>query len=100
MEYFASFMRQNLTKIIGYVTLAIGFLSVADPALIVSLFGERGRSWILVLAGILTAIRGHTNTAAIKDEIRVTEIAKEEIKVDKAVQKMQTGSSTPTGESP
>lgn len=85
MSELFSFFRQHGTKVIGYVTMAISVLSLTDPTLVVSLFGERGRSWILLLAGVLTALRGHTNTATIKDELRVEEKAKEEIKVNKAV---------------
>ena len=88
MNELVSLFRQHGTKIIGYVTAAIAVLSVADPVLVTSLLGERGRSWILLIAGILTALRGHTNTAAIKDEIRVEEVAKEEVKVSDAVDKI------------
>ena len=95
MKELMDFLRQNGTKLIGYATAAVAFLSLADPALVVSLFGERGRSWILLIAGVATALRGHTNTAAIKDDIRVEEVAKQEIKVDKAVEKMQASPPIP-----
>lgn len=89
MNEIASFFRQNGTKIIGYVTIAAGFIAVVDPALVTSLLGPNAPRWALLVSGLLTAMRGHTNTAAIKDEIRVEEVAKQEVKVEKAVQKMQ-----------
>lgn len=91
MNELLSFFRQNGTKIIGYTTTAVAFVSLADPTLVTDLFGARGRSWILLIAGLLTALRGHTNTAAIKDDIRVNEIAKEEVKVNKAVDELTKG---------
>jgi hypothetical protein len=101
MNAIAEFFRQNGTKIIGYVTIAAGFIAVADPALVSSLLGPNATRWALLVSGLLTAIRGHTNTAAIKDEIRVEEKAKEEIKVEKAVDRMsQTPPEMPPKEAP
>lgn len=91
MSEFTSFFRQHGTKVIGYATTGIACLALMDPALVTELLGKSGRSWILLLAGLLTAVRGHTNTAAIKDEIRVTEIAKEEVKINKAVDELTRG---------
>lgn len=91
MKELFSFFRQHATKVIGYVTAAVAFLSLADPTLVTELFGKSGRSWILLIAGLLTAMRGHTNTAKIKDEIRVEEIAKEEVKVNRAVDELTRG---------
>ena len=95
MNALVEFFRANGTKVIGYATVGMAFLSLADPALVVELFGERGRSWILLIAGLLTALRGHTNTAAIKDDIRVEEVAKEQVKVENAVLDIQPKRESP-----
>jgi hypothetical protein len=84
MNEITAFFRANGTKIIGYITVAAGFLAVADPALVDELLGGKWQRWALLISGLLTALRGHTNTAAIKDDIRVEEIAKEQIKIENA----------------
>lgn len=89
MNEIASFFRANGTKLIGYATTLAAFFAFADPTLVTELLGGKWQRWALLIAGALTAIRGHTNTAAIKDEIRVEEKAKEELKVEKAVLEMR-----------
>jgi hypothetical protein len=88
MNEIVSFFRQNGTKVLGYLGIAISAVAFMDKDLVTDLLGANGYKWILLFNGIVVAIRGHTNTAAIKDEIRVEEIAKEGVKIDKAVDKI------------
>lgn len=82
MNSIAAFFRANGTKLLGYIVSTIAALAFMDAALVTELLGERGYKWVLLIAGVITIIRGHTNTAAIKDDIRVEEKAKEAVKVE------------------
>jgi hypothetical protein len=62
------FLENHATKIIGYITIAAGFLATADPALVGELLGDKWQKWALLIAGMLTAMRGHQNTARINKE--------------------------------
>jgi hypothetical protein len=99
MNALIEFFRANGTKVIGYITTAAAFFAFADPTLINDLLGGKWQRWALLVSGLLTALRGHTNTAAIKDDIRVEEKAKEIVKVDKAIDAINA-SQLPNGESP
>jgi hypothetical protein len=68
---------------------------MADPVLIDDLLGGKWQRWALLISGMLTALRGHTNTAAIKDDIRVEEKAKEIVKIEKAVLEIQPKRESP-----
>ena len=100
MNVLAEFFRANGTKILGYAVSAIAALAFMDATLVTELLGQRGYRWILLISGVITIIRGHTNTAAIKDDIRVEEKAKEAIKVENAVLEIRDNIITTTRESP
>jgi hypothetical protein len=95
MNVLIEFFRANGTKVIGYLTVAAGFIAMADPVLIDDLLGGKWQRWALLISGMLTALRGHTNTAAIKDDIRVEEKAKEIVKIEKAVLEIQPKRESP-----
>lgn len=62
--------RHHGTKILGYATTAAGAIAVMDPELVTHTLGTSVLRWSLLATGILTAIRGHGNTARIKQELR------------------------------
>ncbi len=66
MEAFLQFLKDHGTKIIGYITVGLGFIAVADPALIGDTLGGNWQKWALLISGVLTAVRGHQNTATEK----------------------------------
>jgi hypothetical protein len=68
MEKLIELLSQHGTKIVGYVTVALGFIAVADPALIGDTLGGNWQKWALLISGVLTAVRGHQNTARINKE--------------------------------
>lgn len=68
MKELIAFLNNHGTKVIGYITIAAGFLATADPALVGELLGERWQRWALLIAGLLTALRGHQNSARIIQE--------------------------------
>jgi hypothetical protein len=53
--------REHMTKVIGYATVAAGAIAVMDPALVADTLGPNAVRWALVVTGVLTALRGHTN---------------------------------------
>lgn len=96
MNELVSIIRNHGTKLMGDLLSVVAVISLMDRSLVIELFGERGYSWILLIAGIAIRIRGHVNTAAIKDDIRVEEVAKEAVKVENAILDIQA----PKRESP
>lgn len=66
MDKLLEFLSNNATKLVGYITVALGFIAVADPALIGDTLGGNWQKWALLISGILTAVRGHQSTAAEK----------------------------------
>ncbi len=66
MQALITWLNANWTKIIGYVAMGAGFIATADPALIDDLLGAKWQRWALLIVGLLTAVRGHQNTATEK----------------------------------
>lgn len=61
MKLIRRWWRLHGTKIIGYVTVALAFLATADQELVGDLLGPNFPRWALLVSGLLTALRGHTN---------------------------------------
>lgn len=68
MKELLQWLNDNGTKVIGYTTIALGFIATADKELVTGLLGESFPRWALLLTGLLTALRGHQNTARITKE--------------------------------
>lgn len=68
MKDLIAFLNTHGTRVIGYLTIAAGFLATADPALVSELLGDTWQKWALLTAGLLTALRGHQNAARITKE--------------------------------
>jgi hypothetical protein len=66
MKALLDFLNTHGTKIIGYLAVVLGYLATADQVLVTELLGEKFSRWALLIFGILTAARGHQNTAREK----------------------------------
>lgn len=53
--------RNHGTKILGYVTIVAGSIAVMDPQLVSATLGPNTVRWALLISGVATALRGHTN---------------------------------------
>lgn len=73
MKALLEWLNANGTKVLGYLTVSLGFIAVADPALIGDTLGGNWQKWALLISGILTAARGHQNTAREKREAETSE---------------------------
>lgn len=60
-----SWFKRNGTKALGSATAAIGVLSAVEPAVLTTILGPQGPSYVMAAAGILTLLRGFQNTANI-----------------------------------
>lgn len=54
-------VRLHMTKIIGYTTAIAGAVAVMDPALVADTLGPDAIRWALLISGVATLARGHTN---------------------------------------
>ena len=68
MNYLLSLWKHR-TKILGYSATIFGTLAVADPALLVQLFGPKGVAWVTTIHGVLIALVGHHNTQQAKKDV-------------------------------
>lgn len=73
--------RDHGTKIIGYVTAGIGVLATLDATTIGLVSKFLGPYWggkfalgCLILAGLVTARRGHTNTATAQTAAAIAKL--------------------------
>lgn len=71
---FLNLLWRHRTKLIGYLSVVIGALAVADQALVKAALGEDGLRWVLLSNGLLTALVGHANTMAAKRAARVKQV--------------------------
>ena len=53
--------RNHGTKILGYAAIAVSTVPLMDKQLVLETLGPNAMSWCLLISGILTAVRGHTN---------------------------------------
>lgn len=53
--------RNHGTKILGYAAIAVSTVPLMDKQLVLDTLGPNAMSWCLLISGILTAVRGHTN---------------------------------------
>lgn len=68
--------REHGTKVIGYITVAAGAIAVMDPQLVADTLGPNAVRWALVVTGVLTALRGHTNTIRARQSLPTTETSR------------------------
>ena len=66
MKSLRALWRHHGTKLLGYIQVGAGAITVMDQQLVTDLLGANALRWALLISGVLTAVRGHTNTAAIK----------------------------------
>lgn len=50
------------TKVIGGLTTLVGLLGAVDPAVLQATIGDKGMSYVVGVAGILTILRGFQNS--------------------------------------
>ena len=62
--------RHHGTKILGYAQVLAGAIAIMDQQLVNDVLGPHALRWALFASGILTALRGHGNTARIKEQQR------------------------------
>jgi hypothetical protein len=67
VELIIQFLKDNGTKIVGYLTTAAAFFAFADPTLVADLLGGKWQRWALLISGLLTAMRGHQSTASERE---------------------------------
>lgn len=60
--------REHGTKLLGYLQIIAGAIAVMDQQLVTDTLGPSAIRWALLLTGVLTALRGHTNTIRIRAE--------------------------------
>jgi hypothetical protein len=58
-----NYWKNHGTKILGTVTTLLGAISAASPDTLSGLFGPRAPAIAVAAAGLLTIIRGFTNSA-------------------------------------
>jgi hypothetical protein len=58
--------RNHGTKILGYAAIAVSTVPLMDRQLVLDTLGPNAISWCLLISGVLTAARGHTNTMAAR----------------------------------
>lgn len=51
------------TKLLGSVTALVGALGAVDPTVLTGAIGQKGVAGLTALAGILTILRGFSNSA-------------------------------------
>lgn len=54
-------LQLHMTKVIGYATAIAGAVAVMDPALVADTLGPNAIRWALLISGVATLARGHTN---------------------------------------
>lgn len=64
--------RQHGTKILGYASIIAAAIAVMDQQLVTDTLGPHAVRWALLISGILTALRGHTNTIRARNEALTT----------------------------
>lgn len=60
--------RNHGTKLLGYLTAIAGAVSVMDPKLVADTLGPHAMQWALLISGVATLARGHTNTLRARSE--------------------------------
>ena len=83
MNAFWKQARQNGTKWIGAAGSVVATVALIDPTLLTALFGLRGLAIIMLASSIATGIRGFTNTAAIKQDMRAEGVIIENVEAVK-----------------
>lgn len=54
--------RNHGTKILGYAAIAVSTIPLMDRQLVLDTLGPNAMSWCLLISGVMTAVRGHTNS--------------------------------------
>jgi hypothetical protein len=58
-----SWWKSHGTKLLGTATAAVGVLGTVDPTVLTGALGEKGVGVLTGIAGILTILRGFSNSA-------------------------------------
>ena len=58
----SNYWKDHGTKILGAITTALGAISAASPDTLSGIFGPKGPAIAVTAAGLLTIVRGFTNS--------------------------------------